>query len=100
MIPALLLVGLAIGAFVHDPRSAGRATAIVVVGASVWGVVIGVADGDLETLVAAAALGLGNLIVGALIAASIRGFAHRAGSSTTTSWRVTYSDGMLDSNSC
>lgn len=84
MIPTLLLVGFVLGAFVHDRRSAWRVTAVVVVGACVWGIAIGVADGDLKTMFAAVALGLGNLIVGALISASIRGFAQRASSPSTS----------------
>jgi hypothetical protein len=82
--PTLLLLGLVAGAFVHDRRSALSVAAIVVVLAISWGIVVGVAAGDLEPVVGGAALGLGNLVVGALVTASIGGVVRRIGTPTTS----------------
>ena len=83
VIPTLLLLGLVVGAFVHDPRSALRGASILVVVAISWGIVVGVAAGDLGIMLGGAALGLGNLVVGALVAASIGSVVRRVGAPTT-----------------
>lgn len=68
MIPTLLLLGLVVGAFVHERRSA----TVVAAAAMSWGIMVGVAAGELSTVFGGAALGFGNLVAGAGIAGSIR----------------------------
>ena len=72
MIPALLLIGLVLGGFVHDRRGALIAGVVAIALSLGWGTLIGVADGAVATAVAASLLGFANLLVGATVTASIR----------------------------
>lgn len=85
MIPTLLVLGLLLGAFVHDRTSASRVSAAVLVFAIAWGIVIGIADDDLSTAVGGAAVGLANLAAGSLAAAALRSLARRIIAPTTAS---------------
>lgn len=77
MIPTLLLIGLVLGAFVRDQRTAKIASAVVVVFAILWGAVIGIAEADPSTGAGAAAIGLANLAFAALLAAGGRRLLHQ-----------------------
>ncbi len=65
MIPTLLLVGLVVGAFVHDWASLGRSTVAGIVVSILWGVGVGAIFGG-------TAFALANVLVGAAIATATR----------------------------
>ena len=70
--PTMLLVGLVLGALVHDDRS-HRRSVMLGAGASVtWGIVVGVGASSLGAVVGGTALGLVNVIVGALVGWGLR----------------------------
>lgn len=71
MIPTLLLVGLAVGLFVHDRSSLVRSSLLGLTAALLWGLGVGVANGS-KTFVGGAVLALANLVVGAAFPASLR----------------------------
>jgi hypothetical protein len=76
VIPTLLVLGLVLGSFVHDRRSAVLAATVVVAVSMVWGITVGLADDQLATMFGGPALGVGNLAVGVLVAPSFRSIAH------------------------
>ena len=84
MIPALLVLGLVLGAFAHDRGSEMLAATVVVAVSMAWGITVGVADDQLASMVGGAALGVGNLTLGVLVAASVRNIAHRVNAPTTS----------------
>ena len=84
VIPALLVLGLVLGAFVHDRGSEMLAATVVVAVSMAWGITVGVADDQLASMVGGAALGVGNLTLGVLVAASVRNIAHRVNAPTTS----------------
>jgi hypothetical protein len=68
----MLLVGLVVGALVHDDRSLGRSL-ILVAGASVlWGLVVGVGESSLLLVVGATPFGLVNVAAGAFVGWGLR----------------------------
>jgi hypothetical protein len=70
--PTMLLVGLVVGAFVHDDRSLNRSF-ILGAGASVlWGFVVGVATSSLLNVVGGTAFGLVNVAAGAFVGWGLR----------------------------
>ena len=72
MIPTVLLIGMAIGAFVHDRATFVRSAVIGAVVSVLWGVVVGVADGSVATFVGGAALALAIVFVGSDLSACVR----------------------------
>lgn len=72
MIPTLLLLGLVMGAFVHDRRSLVRTSVLGMTAAVLWGVGVGVMDGSVKTFLGGSVLALANLLVGAAISTSLR----------------------------
>lgn len=71
MIPPLLFVGLVAGVFIRRRRSLRRVVAGCVVVALMFGLGVGMSDGDLGLVAGAAALVLANLTIGSLVGAAI-----------------------------
>ena len=72
MIPTLLLVGLVVGAFVHDRATVMRAAVIGAVISLLWGVGVGVADDSIETVVGGTVVALANVLVGTALSVCVR----------------------------
>jgi len=72
MIPTLLVVGLVLGGLIHDRTSFVRCSAVLLAGALVWALWVGIADGEVSTFVGGAVVAFANLTVGASISALIR----------------------------
>jgi hypothetical protein len=72
MIPTMLLVGLVLGALVHDRASLERSLLATVVACLLWGVVVGVADGSLATFAGGTVIALANVAVGGAAGAAAR----------------------------
>lgn len=69
MIPTLLLVGLVVGAFVHDRPSSGRSVVVAVAVSLLWGVGVGVSNRSPATFVGGTGLAFANVVIGAVVAA-------------------------------
>lgn len=82
MIPVLLLVGIVLGGLTRHRRSARRVGITVVAVAVAWGLGVAIDEGDVMAGAAAAVLGAANLVVGAVVASSIRTLVRRASSPT------------------
>ena len=67
MIPTMLLVGLIIGALVHDDRSLHRSAVLAAAASVMWGLVVGIGSSSLGTVVFGTILGMINVFVGALV---------------------------------
>ena len=72
MIPTLLLVGLVVGALVHDRASFVWCSTVLVVLAFAWGIVVGAADAAVSTFVGGTAIAFANLATAASISALVR----------------------------
>lgn len=78
MIPTLLLVGLVVGAFVHDRASLVRSATIGAAVSVLWGVGVGVADGSIATFLGGVAFAVANVVAGTVLSASVRRLAREA----------------------
>jgi hypothetical protein len=72
VIPTLLLVGLVVGAFVHDRISLVRCAGIGIAASTLWGIGVGVAEASIATFFAGAALALANVLAGTALSACLR----------------------------
>ena len=72
MIPTMLLVGLVVGALVHDDRSLNRSF-ILGAGASVlWGIIVGIGASSPLVVVGGTAFGMVNVAVAAFLGWALR----------------------------
>lgn len=78
MIPTLLLVGLVIGAFIHDRTSLLRSAAIGAAASTCWGIGVGMSNGSIATFVGGVALALANVLVGSALSGCLRGLGRQA----------------------
>jgi len=86
VIPTLLLVGLVVGAFVHDRASLVRSAAVDAAVSVLWGVGVGLANGSIATFFGGVVLAVANVVVGTTVSASVRTLASAAvGTRHTTS---------------
>jgi hypothetical protein len=72
VIPTMLLVGLAVGALVHDARTLHRSLMLGAGVSVLWGIVVGLGASSLIVVVGGTALGLANVAVGALVGWGLR----------------------------
>jgi hypothetical protein len=72
VIPTMLLVGLVIGALVHDDRSLTRSFMLGAGASVLWGVVVGVGASSPLVAVGGTAFGLVNVAAGALVGWGLR----------------------------
>ncbi|HET6951648.1 MAG TPA: hypothetical protein VFI47_14800 [Acidimicrobiales bacterium] len=86
MIPTLLLVGVVVGAFVHDRASLARSATIGAAVSVLWGVAVGMADGSIATFFGGVVFAVANVVAGTVLSASVRRLARQAvGTRHTTS---------------
>jgi hypothetical protein len=79
MIPTVIVVGTALGAFVHAGGSLVWCSVLGVVISLLWGVGVGVADASVATFIGATALAVVNLLVGAAVSTSLRSIGRTVG---------------------
>jgi predicted Co/Zn/Cd cation transporter (cation efflux family) len=72
VIPTLLLVGLVVGAFVHDRASFVRSAALGAAVSVLWGIGVGLADGSIATFFGGVVFAVANVVVGTVLSASFR----------------------------
>jgi predicted Co/Zn/Cd cation transporter (cation efflux family) len=77
VIPTLLLVGLVVGAFVHDRASLVRSAIIGATVSVLWGLGVGVANGSVVTFFGGVAFALANVLAGTVLSAGVRSIASR-----------------------
>ncbi len=72
MIPTLLLIGLVVGAFIHDRASLVRSAAVDAAVSVLWGIGVGLADGSIATFFGGVLFAVANVVVGTVLSASVR----------------------------
>jgi hypothetical protein len=75
VIPTLLIVGVVLGVLVHDTRSLALSTGLVTAAAVAWGLFGGIDASSPGIAVGGGALGLANIVVGALAGWAVHGVA-------------------------
>lgn len=86
VIPTLLLVGVVVGAFVHDRASLARSATIGAAVSVLWGVALGIADSSIATFFGGVVFAVANAVAGTALSASVRRMAREAvGTRHTTS---------------
>jgi hypothetical protein len=68
----MLLVGLIVGALVHDDRSLNRSFILAAGASALWGIVVGVGASNMAVVIGGTAVGLVNVAAGAVVGWGLR----------------------------